>query len=189
MAFFGFDKVEPVGNAIVKTTYITESDKNFQVNILTQKFKLIHSGETSKIVIHYGVDFGISRPIIYDIYLLKRDWTIDNYVPASSEVTKDLTNDFDGYSIMYVVKDYLYKFSFKESYGSKTFEHTISYAEMSYVTGGVPPLKLTATTDVVLYDLVHTSTIDGMPFESYSCIYHVYIRCDDDSKLFLQQKS
>ena len=48
MPFFGFTKVEAVGDATNEVTYATEGGKNYQISTLTQKFKLTHSDETTK---------------------------------------------------------------------------------------------------------------------------------------------
>jgi len=140
-----------------------------------------------EIVINYGVTFfGLK---IDNLYFLKKDWTIVNYVPASSEIIRELTNNFDGYSIMYVVKRYMYKFSFKEDISGDISEQTVEYAEMNYVTGGLPPLKLsfelTATADFVLGGSIGEVTIDdGTVFDEYKATCNFYVKCDDAVSTF-----
>ena len=48
MPFFGFNKVEAFGDATSEMTYVTEGDKNYRLNTLTQKFKITHSDGTTK---------------------------------------------------------------------------------------------------------------------------------------------
>ncbi|MDR2927345.1 MAG: hypothetical protein LBV41_03975 [Cytophagaceae bacterium] len=48
MPFFGFNKVEAIGEATNEVTYVTESGKDYTVNTLTQTFKLSHSDGTTK---------------------------------------------------------------------------------------------------------------------------------------------
>ena len=48
MPFFGFSKVEAVGDAVNAVTYATEDGKNYEINTFTQKAKITHTDGTTK---------------------------------------------------------------------------------------------------------------------------------------------
>ena len=86
-------------------------------------------------------------------------------------MVSEQTVNYDGYSLIRVVKLHTCELAFKEDYNKYKYEHLVQYRETSYTSGGLPPLKLglelTANVDVTLGSHIGTSNSSGMVWDIY----------------------